>query len=220
MSKVDIYVGEYLTIDEATKEERDRLASTECVIGMQLTLDYLADKGGFRVVAPSGASLGIVYPKNKLRLQEALENKWTYRAWLSLVYYNGEDKTYHGEIAYVFYNLKPDMTEQIASFNGYIDNVGEAIKAGKRPKLALTGTQYDEVLASHGTWKATEEEPLPISTKRGSNTVIFKKRMSLTDKLAAGILERKPGPIILSIVLIVAVIALIVFLVYACVAHF
>ncbi len=218
MSKVDVYAGEYLTIEEETKEESDRLSSAEAVIGMPVTFSPMQDQGGFRVLEKNGNSLGIVRPKNKLRIQEALENHWTYRAWLTLVYYDGKKKLYRGEVAYVLYNLKPDMTEQIKAFDGYIEGVAQAIRSGKRPKLSLTGTQYEEVLNSKGQWRATEQEPLPISTKRGSNTVVFKRKMSATDKLAAGVVEGRPGPIIFTVVVLVVIVVLIVFLIHSCVS--
>lgn len=216
MSKVDVYVGEYLTIEETTHEEGERLASNECMVGMPFTLEYDSEKKGFRVFTPSHNSVGMVYPRNKLRLQEAFENGWPCHCWLSLVYYNGDEKLFHGEVAYLFYNVKQSQTQERAALDAYAQRVGEALASGKRPRIALTGTQYDQVISSDGNWETDEKEPRPFSTKRGGDVVVFKSKRSLGERLAQAAVERRPGCRIALSVAAIVVALLVVFLVWKC----
>ena len=209
MSKVDVYIGGYLTIEKVTKEESERLASNECMIGMPVTLTTDAESSEFRILSSQGNSIGVVKPKNRLALRNALENGWTCRCWLSLVYYAEADKMLHGEIVYQCFNVKESQTKEQAALEAYTQHTSEALAAGKRPRLTLTGTSYDQVIESNGAWQGEDGEPLPISTKRGSGTVVFKRKRSAADKLALSALERKPGcRIALTVVLLVLVIAI------------
>lgn len=216
MSKVDVYVGEYLTIEETTHQESERLASNESMVGMPFTLEYDSEKKGFRVFTPSHNSVGMIYPRNKLRLLEAFENGWPTHCWLSLVYYNGDEKLFHGEVAYLFYNVKPSQTQELAALDAYAKKLGAALAAGKRPRFSLTGTQYDQVIASGGNWETDEKEPLPFSTKRGSDVVVFKNKRSVGERLAQAAIERKPGCRIVLLLAVIVVALLVVFLVWKC----
>ena len=209
MSKVDVYIGGYLKIEEVSKAESERLASNECMVGMPVTLSCNGEDGVFRLTSAQGNAIGTVKPKNRLALRNALENGWTCRCWLSLVYYVEADKLFHGEIVYQCFKVKDSQTQEQAALEAYTQNTADALAAGKRPRVVLTGTSYDQVIESNGTWQSDEVEPLPISTKRGSGTVIFKRKRSVSDKLALSALERKPGcRIALTVVLLVIVIAI------------
>ena len=209
MSKVDVYIGGYLPIEEITKPESERLASNECMIGMPVTITCNTPDGLFRLQSAQGNSLGILRPKNRLALRNALENGWTCRCWLSLVWYDESDKLFHGEVVYQCFHVKDSQTEEQAALETYLQRTSEALAAGKRPRVVLTCTSYDQVIETKGEWQGEDSEPLPISTKRGSGTVIFKRKRSVSDKLALSALERKPGcRIALTVVLLVIVIAL------------
>lgn len=216
MSKVDVYVGEYLLIDQVNKQESAALASTSSVIGMPVRLEFLAADKSVRVMTPAGDSLGVAHPANKLHLQEALESGWPLHAWLSFVYYDAAASLYKGEIAYLFYNLKPGMQQEKAALEAYAGRVAGLLKSGERPRLSLTGTQYKQVLESEGSWEHPDRVPLPISGRRGSKTVVFKRKMTLADRLAQGILERKPLPIAVSLLLLMLVVAVCVVLISMC----
>lgn len=218
MSKVDVYIGGYLPIDEVSKDESERLASNECMVGAPVQLSYDAASSSFVVKSEAGSTIGTVHPKNRLALRDALENGWTCRFWLSLVYYVEAEKLFHGEIVYQCFKVKPVQTEEQAALEAYTEATAQALAAGKRPRIVLTGTSYDQVIESKGTWRSDQEEPLPFSTKRGSGVVVFKRRRSVSDRLALSALQRKPGcRIAVSVVMLVIVVAL-ALLIWKCVA--
>lgn len=210
MSKVDVYIGGYHPIQKVSKQESERLASNECMIGMPLSLSHDAESGDFVVTNPAtGNSIGSFRPKNPLSLRDALENGWTCHCWLSLVYYVEAEKIFQGEIVYQCFKVKPSQTAEQAALETYALNTAEALKSGKRPRVILTGNTYDAVIESSGAWQSDEKEVLPFSTKRGSGIVPFKKKRSLLDKLALSAMERKPGcRIALTVVLLIIVIAI------------
>lgn len=216
MSKVDVYVAEYLTIDEVTHEESERLASNECMIGNPLTLRFDPEKKAFRVYTQQGNPIGLVHPKNRLALKEALENGWPCKCWLSLVYYNDNDgeKLFHGEVVYQFYNLKPTQTAERAALDAFADHVSALLAEGKRPRVSLTGTQYEEVISGGGTYEPQGTEPLPISGKAKSGTVVFKRKRSVSDRLALSAMENKPGCRIATTVFFLLVALLVLFLLW------
>ena len=209
MSKVDVYIGGYLKIEEVSRAESERLASNECMVGMPVTLSCDGEDGAFHLTSSQGNPIGTVKPKNRLALRNALENGWTVRCWLSLVYYVEADKLFHGEVVYQCFKVKDSQTREQAALEAYAQATSEALASGKRPRVTLTGTSYDQVIETNGVWQSDEAEPLPISTKRGSGTVIFKRKRSVSDKLALSALERKPGcRIAATVVMLIIVIAI------------
>lgn len=218
MSKVDVYVADYLTIDEVTQKESELLASNMCVIGMPLKLSYDGETNSFRVSTQNGESLGIVRPKNRLRLQEALENGWPLHCWLSLVYYvnSGDEKLFHGEIVYQFFNVKSLDSDEGRALSAFADKIGHLIASGKRPRVSLTGTEYDQVISSNGSWAPVKTVALPFSSERKSGVVVFKRKRSLSDKVAQAALEKKPGCVVGTAAFFVLLAALIVFVVWRC----
>lgn len=192
MGKVDVYIGGYLPIDGITKEESDRLASNGCVIGMPLELVYDAEASKFRVLLPNGDSLGTVSPSGRLAIREAIEEGWTRFCWLSLVYYDSASKAYGGEVVFQMFNVKPSQTKEQANLEAFARHTSERLAAGKRPDVALTGDSWDQVVET-GDWATDAQEPLPLDTQRGGGKVVFKRRRSLADKMAMGLIDRKPG---------------------------
>lgn len=209
MGKVDVYIGGYLTIDTVTKEESDRLASNACIVGMPVVVRYDAETSEFRVTLPSGESLGVIHPKNRLAIREALEEGWTCASWLSLVYYTNDEKLFKGEIVYQFFHVKPSQTKEQANLEAYTLKTSERLANGERPKVVLTGNSWDTVIET-GDWASDDQQKLPIDTSRNSGTVVFKRKRSVSNKIATAAMERKPGcRIALSAaILVIAVIVL------------
>ncbi len=219
MSKVDVYVAEYTTIDKVTKEESELLASSECVVGMSVQLSQDPDSNGFRVSTKDGRSLGLIHPRARLGLTEAFENGWPLHCWLSLVYYvqKGGEKLFHGEVVYQFYNVKPTQTAELASLQAYSDKIHHLLAAGKRPRVSLTGSEYEEVLSQGGSFTPTGVEALPFAKQHNSGVVVYKKKQSLADQLTQMALAHRGGCLAGSIgvlALIVLVIALVIWLIF------
>lgn len=208
LSKVDVYVADYVTIDDVTKEESDRLASNECMVGSSLIIRATDEAGSFEVVSSAGNSIGRIRPKNKLAFRDALENGWTMHCWLSLVYYVESEKRFHGEVVYQFHKVKQSQTDAEAALNAFEEGISQMLADGKRPRVKVTGNEYDQIISSGGSWRPDETEALPFATKRGSGIVVFKRKRSVSDKLALAALERNPGcRIALVAVLLVIVVA-------------
>lgn len=217
MGKVDVYIGGYLPIDEVTKEESERLASNACVVGMPLELVYQAEDNSFRLRLPNGDSLGTVHPKNKLAIREAIEESWTRFCWLSLVYYDNDAKKFGGEVVFQMFHVKPSQTTEQANLEAYARKTADRLASGKRPDVVLTGDSWDQVVET-GDWEADKSEPLPIDTKRNSGKVIFKRKRSLSDKLAMAAIERKPGCHVALVAAVIVVALVVLFIVWRCTA--
>lgn len=217
MGKVDVYIGGYLTIDDVTKEESERLASNSCMVGMPVVIRYDAETSEFRVVLPTGESLGVIHPKNRLAIREALEEGWTCASWLSLVYYINDEKLFKGEIVYQFFHVKPSQTKEQANLEAYTLKTAERLAAGERPSVVLTGNSWDHVV-ENGDWETDKQQPIPVDTSRNSGIVIFKRKRSVSDKIAQAAIERKPGFRIglYAAILVIAIVVL--FFVWRCVA--
>lgn len=215
MGKVDVYIGGYLTIDEVTQEESERLASNSCIVGMPVVVRYDAETSQFKATLPSGESIGTVHPKNRLAIREALEEGWTCASWLSLVYYTNDEKLFKGEIVYQMFHVKPSQTKEQANLEAYTLKTSERLANGERPSVVLTGGSWDEVIET-GDHKSDKQQPLPIDTKRNSGEVIFKRKRSAADKLATAAMERKPGCRIAMIVGIIIICLLILLFIWKC----
>lgn len=215
MGKVDVYIGGYLTIDEVTQEESERLASNSCIVGMPVVVRYDAETSQFKVTLPSGEPIGTVHPKNRLTIREALEEGWTCASWLSLVYYTNDEKLFKGEIVYQMFHVKPSQTKEQANLEAYTLKTSERLANGERPSVVLTGGSWDEVIET-GDHKSDKQQPLPIDTKRNSGEVIFKRKRSAADKLATAAMERKPGCRIAMIVGIIIICLLILLFIWKC----
>ena len=216
MSKVDVYLGDYITIDDVTKEESERLASNECMVGAPVTLKPHGDDGIYEVMDSAGNSIGRIKPKNRLAIKNAFENEWTCHCWLSLVYYVEADKLFHAEIVYQFHKVKASQTTDEAALCSYEEGISEMLASGKRPVVKLTGNQYDEIVEGGGAFRPTEEEPLPFSTKRGSGVAVFKRKRSVSDKMALAALNHNPGCRIGMIAAILVVIIVVAVFVWRC----
>lgn len=217
MGKVDVYIGGYLLIDEVTKEESERLASNACIVGMPVSISYDAETGIFKAVLPNGDPIGTVHPKNKLALREAFEENWTCACWLSLVYYDNADKLFKGEMVYQMFHVKPSQTKEQENLEAYTRKTAERLAAGKRPNVVLTGTSWDNVIET-GDWEPDKQQPLPIDTKRNSGLVVFKRKRSVSDKIALAAMSRNPGCRIALSVALILVAALVLFFVWRCTA--
>lgn len=215
MGKVDVYIGGYLTIDEVTQEESERLASNSCIVGMPVVVRYDAETSQFKATLPSGEPIGTVHPKNRLAIREALEEGWTCASWLSLVYYTNDEKLFKGEIVYQMFHVKPSQTKEQANLEAYTLKTSERLANGERPSVVLTGGSWDEVIET-GDHKSDKQQPLPIDTKRNSGEVIFKRKRSAADKLATAAMERKPGCRIAMIVGIIIICLLILLFIWKC----
>ncbi len=215
MGKVDVYIGGYLLIDEVTKEESERLASNACIVGMPVSIKYNAETSEFKAVLPNGDPIGTVHPKNKLSIREALEENWTCAGWLSLVYYDNGDKLFKGEMVYQMFHVKPSQTTEQANLENYTRKTSERIAAGKRPNVVLTGASWDQVVET-GDWESDKQEPLPINTKRNSGLVVFKRKRSVSDKIALAAMERNPGCRIALTVVIIIIALIVLFFVWRC----
>ena len=216
MGKVDVYIGGYLTIDDVTAEESERLASNACVIGMPVVIRYDAETSQFTVALPSGESLGVIHPKNRLAIREALEGGWTCASWLSLVYYTNEEKLFKGEIVYQMFRVKPTQTKEQANLEAYTLKTSERLANGERPSVVLTGNSWDQVI-ENGDYVTEKEQALPIDTKRNSGVVVVKRKRSAADKLASAAIERKPGCRIALIVAVIVVCLLVLLFLWQCV---
>lgn len=216
LSKVDVYVADYVTIEDVTKEEGERLASNECMVGSALTIKAGSEPGVFEVLNSSGNSIGRIRPHNKLAFRDALENGWTMHCWLSLVYYVEAEKRFHGELVYQFHKVRPSQTADEAAMNAFAEGISQMLASGKRPRVKITGTEYDEILSGGGVWRPSEEESLPFSTKRGSGMVVFKRKRSVSDKLALAALDRNPGCRIALIAVALVIVIVIALLVWRC----
>ena len=192
MGKVDVYFGSYTSINEVTREESDLLGSNHCVIGMPLKIVYEAEGGLFRVTTEEGESLGLINPKDKLRIRGAIEDGWGAACWLSLVWYDNSDKLFHGEVVYQYYNVKPSQVTERANLDAYTRKTSERIAQGKRPDIALNGEGWDKVVET-GDWEGSGQQSMPIDTKRDSGTVVLKRKRSLADKLVMDIIAGKPA---------------------------
>ncbi len=215
MGKVDVYIGGYLLIDDVTKEESERLASNTCIVGMPVSITYDAETSVFKAVLSNGDPIGTVHPKNKLAIREALEEGWTCAGWLSLVYYDNGDKLFKGEMVYQMFHVKPSQTKEQQNLEAYTQKTSERIAAGKRPDVVLTGTSWDQVVET-GDWEGDKQQPLPINTKRNSGLVVFKRKRSVSDKIALAAMSRHPGCRIALTVVVILIAALILFLVLKC----
>ena len=215
MGTVDVYHGGYLLLENVSKHGSELLASNICVIGMPLVLAYDTESSVFTVSTESGDLLGNVRPHNKLTVREALENGWTCRMWLSLVYYDNDTKLFGGEVVYQIYNVKPTQTDEQQALDAYAAKTSERLAAGERPDVSLTGTGYDTVIET-GDWSDAKKVALPIDTARGGGKIVFKRKRGLSDKLTAAAMERRPGCTIAMIVLLLALLALIVLLLINC----
>lgn len=215
MGKVDVYIGGYLLIDEVTKEESERLASNACIVGMPVSIAYDAETSGFKAVLPNGDPIGTVHPKNKLAIREALEEDWTCAGWLSLVYYDNGEKLFKGEMVYQMFHVKPSQTKEQQNLEAYTKKTSERLAAGKRPDVVLTGNSWDQVVET-GDWESDKQQPLPINTKRNSGIVVFKRKRSVSDKIALAAMSRNPGCRIALAVVIIIIAALILFFVLNC----
>ncbi|MBR2834964.1 MAG: hypothetical protein IKE43_04550 [Coriobacteriales bacterium] len=218
MSKVDVYIGGYLLFDEVTQEESGRLASNLCVIGMPLTITYVNDSDRFVVSVPTGETIGTIRPKNKLAMRSALEDGWTCKAWLSLVYYNNDTKLFGGELVYQFYHVKTSQVAEQAALDNYAQRTSERLAAGNRPDVVLTGTAYDTIIET-GDWNDNSKQALLIDTSRSSGTVVFKRKKGFADKLAAGAIEHNPGCRVALIIAALILIAIIVIIVISCTSN-
>ena len=216
MSKVDVYFGGYLELCEIGSQESNTLRSNECVIGMPLIISYDAQMGTFNVATGAGTHVGVIKPPNRLAMREALENNWTCRCWLSLVYYVEAEHTYHGEVVYQIYNLKPSQTAEQEAFDNFAQSISTLLANGERPRVALNGKQYDEVIARGGNWKPEGTEALPFSTARGSGVVVYKQKRSLAEHLIAGIIDRRPLYIVGTVAGLIAIVLLILFFIWSC----
>ena len=216
MSKVDVYFGGYLELHEIGSHESDTLRSNECVIGMPLVISYDAQSGTFDVATGAGSHVGVIRPQNRLSMREALENNWTCKCWLSLVYYVEAEHTYHGEVVYQIYNLKPSQTAEQAALDTFAQGISTALANGERPRVALNGKQYDEVIATGGTWKPEGTEALPFSTARGSGVVVYKQKRSFAEHLIAGIVDRRPAYVFGTLAGLVVIILLVLFFIWSC----
>jgi hypothetical protein len=217
MGKVDVYLGGYLTIDDVTKAESECLASNEAMVGNPLVISYDAETSTFKAALPSGKTVGTVRPKNRLALREAFEEDWTRRAWLSLVYYDNSDKLFKGELVYQMFHVKQSQTKEQANLEAYAQKTADRLAAGKRPDVRLTGAGWDAVI-ENGDWEGEKEEPLPIDTKRNSGTVVFKRKRSLSDKLALAAIERRPGCRAALAMAVIVLAVLVMVLVWKCAA--
>ncbi len=217
MGKVDVYIGGYLLIDEVTKEESERLASNACIVGMPVSIAYNAEESQFKAVLPNGDPIGTVHPKNKLSIREALEENWTCAGWLSLVYYDNDAKLFKGEIVYQMFHVKPSQTTEQANLENYTRKTSERLAAGKRPNVVLTGNSWDQVVKT-GDWEGDKQEPLPINTKHNSGQVVFKRKRSVSDKIALAAMERKPGCRIALNVVVIIIALIVLFFVWRCTA--
>lgn len=215
MGKVDVYIGGYLIIDEVTKEESERLASNACIVGMPVKITYNAETSTFKAVLENGDSIGTVHPKNRLSIREAIEEAWTCAGWLSLVYYDNEAKLFKGEMVYQMFHVKQSQTKEQANLESYTQKTSERLAAGKRPDVVLTGNSWDQVIET-GDWESGKEQPLPIDTKRNSGQVIFKRKRSVSDKLAIAAMSKNPGCHIALIVAIIIIAVIVLFLIWSC----
>ena len=216
MGKIDIYVGDYLLLDEVDAKESERLASNLCIVGMPLQISYLADTDTFKVLLPSGESIGTAHPtKNRLIMRSALDEGWTCKAWLSLVFYNNDTKCFQAEIVYQFYNLKKSQTAEQQALDSFAQHTSERLASGLRPDVSLTGTAYETVIET-GDWYDGSKKPLPIDTKRSSGMVVFKRKRSIADKVAIAAMEHNPGCRIALIVAAVIIVAIIVVIAVSC----
>lgn len=218
MSKVDVYIGGYLSIDDCDEKESERLASNLCVIGMPLKISYLADSDSFKVFLESGESIGTIHPHNKLALRSALEDNWTCKAWLSLVYYSNDSKRFFGELVYQFYNVKPSQINEQKALDTYAQHTSDRLAAGERPDVVLTGNSYNTVIET-GDWNDGTKIALPIDTKRSTGNVVFKRKKGIADKLSSAAINHNPGCRIALIVAALIFIALIVFFIVSCTSH-
>lgn len=187
MGKVDVYFGSYTSIIEVTAAESGLLGSNACVIGMPLDLSYDPEESVFRVKTTQGESLGIINPKDRLRIRGALEDGWGSACWLSLVWYDNATKKFYGEVVYQFYNVKPTQTTERANLEAFTLKTSERIAQGKRPVVELNGAGWDSVVST-GDWEGAGQQAMPISTKRESGTVIYKRKKSFGDKLVMDLL--------------------------------
>lgn len=215
MGKVDVYIGGYLLIDEVTKEESERLASNACIVGMPVSITYNAETSEFKAVLPNGDSVGTVHPKNRLAIREALEEGWTAAGWLSLVYYDNEAKLFRGEMVYQMFHVKPSQTTEQANLEAFTRKTAERLAAGKRPDVVLTGEGWDTVIET-GDWESDKQESLPIDTKRNSGLVVFKRKRSVSDKLALAAMSKNPGCHIALVVCIIILALIVLFFVWKC----
>ncbi len=215
MGKVDVYLGGYLLIDEVTKEESERLASNACIVGMPVNITYNPENGVFKAVLPNGDTIGTIHPTNRLAIREAIEEGWTRTGCLSLVYYDNASKLFKGEIVYQMFHVKPSQTDKLDNLVNYTKKVAERIAAGKRPDVVLTGDSWDQVI-KEGDWDSGKHEALPIDTRRNSGLVVFKRKRSVSDKLALAAMSRNPGCHIALVVAVLVVALLVLFFVWKC----
>lgn len=217
MGKVDVYIGGYLHIEEVTKEESDRLASSACTVGTPVAITYNAQNGEFKATLPNGDTIGTVHPKNKLALREAFEENWTCACWLSLVYYENSSKLFKGELVYQMFHVKPSQTKEQANLEAYTRKTCERIAAGKRPDVTINGEAWDCIVET-GDWDTDREVPLPINTARNSGLVIYKRKRSVSDKLTAAAMSNSKGCLAAAIAFLVLLAAGIVFGIWSCTA--
>lgn len=210
MAKIDVYMGDYLQIQEVTPEESTLLASNECVVGTPLSVSLTDEPGVFRVHAPSGASLGTFRTRNQLALRNALENGWVCKFYLTLVYYVDAEKLFKGEFLYQCYNIDPRKAGDKKAFDVFSETTRELVEQGERPCVQLTGEQYDKIVETAGTYRVPGERPLP-TFERGE--IVFKKKKSLSDRMVAQLAQNSPSTRIIANLIILLILLGVLYLI-------
>lgn len=215
MAKIDTYIAGYQLIDTGTAEESARLASPASKIGSPLTLRIDDESGDLILIDESGVTIGTCRPKNRLSLVNALEDAWTCHLTLSLVVYDKASDSYKGEFAYQCYNPDKRKAGAQEALDAYSKTTREAIALGNRPRIVITGSEYDAIVDSGGIQIPEGTAPLPKGVgDQGSGVVVYKRNESAIDKLIGQALAGNPGCKVASYVAIALVVALFAYIMY------
>lgn len=200
MSATPTVLTGYIPLDRVTDAESQRLASNESMVGSEVTLVPTEVAHEYEVMSYLGNSLGTVRVTTPVELVNLLEAGGKLRTFISLVYYDGNAKEFHGELFYVAYAGGEQGADagargvgaQERAVENFVATCKNYLEKGKRPRAGMKSGQIAQILAAGGefTLERGDTEPLP-AFQRGE--VVFKKKRSLTDKMVVGLAQSSRG---------------------------
>jgi hypothetical protein len=200
-----VYSGFYLRFDPDTTEGYHLLASSNCIIGTRLYPLFESDAVDDPIVhldARHQQRLADLSSTDADHLATLRRQNWIIQINLATVFYEESSRRFWGEAAVMAYNPRADC--DITSVETFIGHLVRRIKGGEHPTLGLSQHQFEHVLESNGAWYLTSMLPLP---KIKSGEVVFKRRMSPTERLTEAAAEGNKGCLVASILFWILLVA-------------
>lgn len=200
------YFGTYQTFQTTSKKDAAVLMGSNCLVGDRYRIKLTMEEGTHRawLVNKFNETIGFFDAAFSRELSLLAAEDMELVGILSFVAFTEapEPGEYWGQAAVIGYD--PHYSEE---FNRFIDGVCGLIGKGIRPKLDLSGSAVDEIIASKGAWLPSDREPM-LEKQRGM--ALLKTRRGFIDDLVEAGRAGNKGCYILSWAFLLALVAAVI----------